>query len=101
MGSVWQAWKNTTESTIVKLFNGSPSSTDLLARVIKDGQMIEGSSQGSTPIQHMRMNDMQRLTEKSFYPYVIPILWQEAGIHVFVMDTIRLEQPRSGPGVRR
>lgn len=97
MGSVWQAWKNTTESTSIKLFNGSPTSTDLLARVIKDGKMITGSNEGNTPIKHMSIVKMRNLMEKSFYSYVIPILWQKAGINVFVMDTGRSCNPSTKP----
>ncbi|KAL4744337.1 hypothetical protein BDW72DRAFT_212797 [Aspergillus terricola var. indicus] len=97
MGDVWRAWKNSTESASMALFNGSDSTITLLTRMMKDGKLIEGSSAGNEAVEEISFGDKKAYIEKSFYAYVIPQVWQKSGQNVFVIDTGGLACDDSNP----
>ncbi|KAJ5114021.1 hypothetical protein N7456_002555 [Penicillium angulare] len=87
MGDVWRAWKNSTEMASKALFNGSDSTTTLLTRMMSEGKLIEGSSEGNDDNEVMSGVEQEYLIEKTFYAYVIPQVWQKSSQNVFVVDT--------------
>lgn len=67
----WKAWKNSTEMASKALFNGSDSIITLLTKMMKDGKLIEGSSEGNKG-EEITGDERKAFIERSFYTFVIP-----------------------------
>ncbi|KAL4764736.1 uncharacterized protein BDW70DRAFT_156887 [Aspergillus foveolatus] len=97
MGDVWRGWKNSTEMASRALFNGSDSTITLLTKMMKDGKLIEGSTAGNEVEDEISSEEREAYIEKSFYAYVIPLVWQKSGQRVIVIDTDGLACDNSNP----
>ncbi|GMG12973.1 unnamed protein product [Aspergillus oryzae] len=87
MTDVWHTWQNETENTSRYLFSGTEDAIRDLSKIIRDGQLIQGSFEGATPPTEMSATEIQALIERAFYGYLIPRIWQSSGTKAFVIDT--------------
>ncbi|KAE8340580.1 hypothetical protein BDV24DRAFT_175262 [Aspergillus arachidicola] len=87
MTDVWHTWQNETENTSRYLFSGTEDAIRDLTKIIRDGQLIQGSFEGATPPTEMSATEIQALVERAFYGYLIPRIWQSSGTRAFVIDT--------------
>ncbi|EIT73813.1 chitinase [Aspergillus oryzae 100-8] len=87
MSKVWHSWQNETERASQYLFSGTEDAISDLTKLIRDGQLIQGSLEGNKPTVKMTATDIQALIERAFYGYLIPRIWQSSGTRAFVIDT--------------
>ncbi|KAB8277072.1 hypothetical protein BDV30DRAFT_223672 [Aspergillus minisclerotigenes] len=87
MSKVWHSWQNETERASQYLFGGTEDAISDLTKLIRDGQLIQGSLEGNKPTVKMTATDIQALIERAFYGYLIPRIWQSSGTRAFVIDT--------------
>ncbi|KAE8149794.1 hypothetical protein BDV25DRAFT_172654 [Aspergillus avenaceus] len=86
MSRVWGAWQKATELSVAYLFSGSDDAISDLTKLIRDGQMIEGSDEGNEGEDRLG-TEIQGMITQAFYGYVIPRIWQSSGTKAFVIDT--------------
>ncbi|EGS17235.1 class V chitinase-like protein [Thermochaetoides thermophila DSM 1495] len=88
LGDVVDGWLKIVNMTLVKIFDGSDSSIDLLWKAMSDGKLIEGKvlSQ-STLSDGDRVKTLRDLTQATVFAFGIPALWRYSGNYAFVMDS--------------
>jgi hypothetical protein len=87
MGQVIKAWGSATEGAVNQLFNGSEPSIQALTKLISNGRMTPGDSEGHPVPKHMSDTQLQDLVTRVFYSYTIPAIWTAAALSVFIMDS--------------
>ncbi|KAK8062875.1 hypothetical protein PG997_014972 [Apiospora hydei] len=95
MGQAITGWGNVTAVGLMRLFDGSDSSLDIIWDVISDGKLVPGWSGKETPDgkpkqedpDHNAANELRQNIAKSFFGYAIPALWQVSHTYAFVIDS--------------
>jgi hypothetical protein len=84
---VVDGWGHAAEGAVNELFNGSEESIQILTKLISNGRMTPGSSEGHPVPENTLNKDLHTLVKRVFYSYTIPAIWTAAALSVFIMDS--------------
>ncbi|KAK8129159.1 chitinase [Apiospora kogelbergensis] len=87
LGKVIGGWADIIEEHLLRVFDGSDSSIELLGSAIAGGKLIAGKREdGSTAPKPLTAGELRKTVERTFYGYAVPELWRSSGRHPFIID---------------
>ncbi|KAK4136083.1 glycoside hydrolase family 18 protein [Trichocladium antarcticum] len=86
VGQAIDAWMNSTELTLKKLFDGSAESVEKIGEIIANGNLIEGRIDGTVP-EWNTITELEQNLLKTLYGFTIPTLWRRSNTYAFVLDS--------------